>query len=87
MPKSKGLFYFAHPYTVKDIHGKRMPIAEEANFRMCNHRAANLIYLGFNVYSPISATHVIGYSLPGLVKSADVKMWYRLDNEIIDKTA
>ena len=82
----KGLWYFAHPYTAKDKDGNYVPSAEEANFHLANMLAAELIKRGYNVYSPISHTHPIHRACPEFLKHHEHELWYRLDNEMIDKT-
>jgi len=79
----KGLWYFAHPYTCKDEAGHYLPGAEEANFRLCNLRAARLIERGVLIYSPISHTHPIHCAHPPFVGSQAHEMWYRFDEEFI----
>jgi len=83
---SKGLFYFAHPYTCVDADGKYVPAGEEANFRICNHRASVLMSMGYNVYSPISHTHPIHMASPIFLARHEHEMWYFLDLEFIAKT-
>ena len=82
----KGLWYFAHPYTARDKDGNFVQEAEDANFQICNYRAAQLIMRGYNVYSPISHTHPIHRSCPEFLKNHEHEMWYHLDNEVIERT-
>ena len=82
---TKGLFYFAHPYTCKDADGKYVFAGEEANFRICNIRAGELLKRGYNIYSPISHTHPIHIATPDFLKRHEHEMWYHLDNEVIAK--
>lgn len=82
---SGGVWYFAHPYTKRSsIDGTFVPEAEEANFQLCNMRAAELFRRGINVYSPISHTHPIHRASPTFLGRHEHEMWYALDNEIID---
>jgi hypothetical protein len=82
---NKGLFYFAHPYTVKDSKGNYVPEAEEANFRLCCYRASRLLLLGYNIYSPISHTHPIHLASPELLQRHEHEMWYKLDEQFLEK--
>jgi len=82
--RSGGIWYFAHPYTVKDSEGHYVLEAEEANFRLCNIRAGELIKAGYNIYSPISMTHPIHLATVSFLKTREHALWYRLDNEFID---
>lgn len=81
-----GLWYFAHPYTCKDKNGNYIPEGEEANFHLCNARAAKLIELGYNIYAPISHTHPIHRASPVFLAAHEHEAWYNLDNELIAKT-
>ena len=83
---NKGLWYFAHPYTAKDNDGNYVSLAEEANFRICNIRAGELLRRGYNIYSPISHTHPIHIATPKFLKDHEHEMWYHLDNQVIDRT-
>lgn len=83
---SKGLWYFAHPYTAKDKEGNFVPEAEDANFALANQRSAELLKRGFNIYSPISHTHPIHRACPEFLKNHEHTMWYELDNDFIDRT-
>jgi len=78
-----GIWYFAHPYTCKDANGNYVSGGEEANFRLCNIRAAKLIEKGYVIYSPISHTHPIHVSYPPFVGGNIHEMWYKFDNENI----
>ena len=80
---SKGLYYFAHPYTVKDAAGVYVPEGEEANFRICCYRAGELLRRGYNVYSPIAHTHPIHVHTPDFLAGHEHKIWYALDDEFI----
>jgi len=84
--KSKGFFYLAHPYTCKDTNGKFVPEGEQANFELCNQRAARLFEAGYNVYSPISHTHPIHRASPMFLSRHEHEAWYKLDLEFIAKT-
>jgi len=84
--ETKGLFYFAHPYTCKDKNGIYVQEGETANFLLCNLRASELVIRGYNVYSPISHTHPIHISSPLLLSRREHKLWYVLDNEVIART-
>lgn len=83
---NRGLFYFAHPYTCRDKDGKFVSEGEEANFALCNQRAAELLERGYNVYAPISHTHPIYRASPSMLARYEHELWYQLDNEFIDKT-
>ena len=78
-----GIWYFAHPYTCKDSQGNYVAGGEEANFRLCNIRAAKLIEMGYVIYSPISHTHPIHIAYPPFVGKNVHDMWYHFDNENI----
>lgn len=82
----QGLWYFAHPYTCKDVNGNYVPEGEEANFHLANIRAGELMKRGFNVYSPISHTHPIHRACPEFLARHEHDMWYVLDNEVIQQT-
>jgi len=89
--KSKGFYYFAHPYTCKDVtekavYAKYVPEGEQANFELCNQRAARLIEAGYNIYSPISHTHPIHRASPVFLARHEHEAWYALDNELIART-
>jgi len=79
---SKGLYYFAHPYSAYNKDGSRNSRGQEANFNLCCVRSALLILKGYNIYSPIAHSHPIQMGHPDLQDS----IWYDLDNEVIDKT-
>ena len=83
---SKGLYYFAHPYTVKDADGKYVPAGEEANFRLCCFRAGELLRRGYNIYSPIAHTHPIHLHTPAFLANHEHAIWYDLDDEVIART-
>jgi len=82
----RGLWYFAHPYTCKDKNGNYLPEGEEANYNICNARAADLLEAGYNIYSPISMTHGIYRASPSFISSQEHALWYALDNEFIELT-
>jgi len=84
--KSRGFYYFAHPYTCRDKDGKFVSEGEQANFELCNQRAAKLIEMGYNIYSPISHTHPIHRASPVFLARHEHEAWYDLDNEFIAKT-
>ena len=79
------LYYFAHPYTVRDASGQFVPAGEEANFRLCAIRSARLLQAGVNIYSPITHTHPIHIACPEFLAAAEHNLWYTLDNQIIDR--
>jgi len=83
---NRGLWYFAHPYTCRDKNGNFVAEGEEANFNLCNMRAAELLIKGYNIYAPISHTHPIHRSCPVFLAKQEHELWYQLDNEVIDKT-
>lgn len=80
------LWYFAHPYTVKDKDGRENHQGEHANFIQACTKTSELIKRGFNVYSPIAHTHPVHIIEPQFIKNEEYKLWVRLDNLIIDKT-
>ncbi|KKN66042.1 hypothetical protein LCGC14_0475200 [marine sediment metagenome] len=82
----KGFYYFAHPYACRDANGVFVPEGEEANFQLCNQRAARLIELGYNIYSPISHTHPIHRASPVFLARHEHEAWYVLDMEFMAKT-
>ena len=84
--KSKGFYYFAHPYTCRDERNNFISEGEEANFQLCNQRAARLMEAGYNIYSPISHTHSIHRASPVFLARHEHEMWYKLDLEFISKT-
>lgn len=75
----EGLWYFAHPYTVKDENGNYVPAGEEANFRLCCYRSSRLLLAGYNIYSPIAHTHPIHMSCPKFLERHEHEAWYLLD--------
>ena len=77
----KKLYYFAHPYSVV-VGGKRILAAEEANFRLCCFRTAELLKRGYLLYAPVCATHPIHSVWPESLADG-VFDWYGLDNAII----
>lgn len=81
-----GLYYFAHPYSCRDENGQCVLAGEDANFRICNFRAAELIKRGYNIYSPISHTHPIHMACSEFLARSEHELWYQLDNEFIDRT-
>ena len=85
--KTKGLWYFAHPYTCVDKDGNYVPEGEEANFQLANYRAGRLFLMGYNVYSPISHTHPIHRACPEFLTRHEHEIWYHLDMEMIEKTS
>lgn len=89
--ESKGFYYFAHKYTCRDTTRpeeiKFVPEGEQANFELCNQRAARLIEAGYNIYSPISHTHPIHRASPAFLARHEHEAWYKLDMELIAKTA
>ena len=91
-PKGAGLeggnmYYFAHPYTVRDKTGRHLAIGQEANFRLCCIRAAQLLRRGFLLYAPICHTHPIHVASPEFLASEEYALWLQLDNAIIAGTA
>jgi hypothetical protein len=86
MIATKGLWYMAHPYTSIDAEGRFVPEAEDANFQLANHRAAELLKRGYNIYSPISHTHPIHRACPEFLGNREHEMWYHLDNDLISRT-
>lgn len=82
----KELWYFAHPYTVKDDDRNPIFPAEEANFNLACIRSAELLKRGYNIYSPISASHPIHVRDPDFLKKGEYRLWIELDNLILSKT-
>lgn len=82
----QGLWYFAHPYTVKDVNGRSLPEGQEANFKLCCYRSAELIKRGYMIYSPIVASHPIHISDPDFLRRNEWELWMDLDKEIIKRT-
>ena len=80
----KGLWYFAHPYTVRDAAGRCVLEAEDANYRLCCRRAGYLIRRGYNVFAPICHSHPILCATPAL-RGRGAVLWYVLDNQIIER--
>lgn len=81
--RDDGLYYFAHPYTVRTKDGRYSLAGEEANFRICCYRAACLIRAGWNIYSPIAHSHPIHCAHPDFVGQEVHEMWYRVDDAFI----
>jgi len=67
------LWYFAHPYTA--------PTSEEriSNFSNACFRTAQLLYKGYNVFSPIAHSHLVDNYLQKF-------NWIEFDNLVIAKT-
>jgi len=84
--KERDLYYFAHPYTVKDKNGNNLHVGEEANFNLCNIRCVELLKRGYNIYSPISMTHPIHIRSPEFLANEEYKLWIKLDDLVIEKT-
>lgn len=80
------LYYFAHPYTVKNENGTVNLTGQEANFNLCCVRSVELIKLGFFVYSPIAHTHPMHIRDPEFLRTNEYKLWMDLDKELIDRT-
>jgi len=81
-----GLWYFAHPYTVRDLERNAIPEGQEANFRICCQRSAGLIKRGYMIYSPIAATHPIHIADPDFIRKQEYDLWMQLDGRIMAKT-
>ena len=79
------LYYFAHPYTNRWPSGERCLQAEEANFRLCCIRSAQLIALDYKIYAPICHYHSIQCSLPEFIINKHFNFWYDLDFFMIDR--
>lgn len=79
------LWYFAHPYTVKDNSGNHILAAEQANFQLCCYRSAELLHRGVMVYSPIAHTHPIHVAWPQFLQNGEWKLWMTLGNLIMDR--
>ena len=80
------LWYFAHPYTVKDKYGNYSLAAETANFNLCCWRSGQLFLRGYNVYSPVAHTHSIHVATPEFLANEVHNMWYEMDEEFIRNT-
>lgn len=78
------LFYFAHPYTVKDNEGKNVHALEESNFNLCCERAGELFKKGYLVYSPLSHSHPIHVRNPEFLQNNEWNLWMKLDKKIIE---
>jgi len=83
MRTKKGLWYFAHPYTVRDNERNVISEGQEANFRLCCQRSAELIKRGYLIYSPIAATHPIHISDPEFIRKQEYGLWIKLDNTLL----
>lgn len=86
MKKGKDLYYFAHPYSVKDTVGNSIHVAEEANFNLACLRTAELLKKGYFVYSPIAHTHPVHIRDPKFISEGEYLLWLKLDNLFIEKT-
>jgi len=84
--RTKGLYYFAHPYTCVGKDGKYVPEGEEANFRLCSYRAGRLLLKGYNIYAPICHTHPIHRATPKFLATHEHELWYQLDMDFIART-
>jgi|SRR3989344_7267019 len=80
------LYYFAHPYTIKDKNKNNVHGAQEANFNLCCIRTAELLKKGYKIYSPIVHSHPIHIRDPKFLKSNEYKLWIELDKAMINKT-
>ena len=81
-----GPCYFAHPYTVKDDHGRYIPAGEDANFMIASYWGGLLIQAGLVIYNPISHTHPMHSANPLFLSRHEHEMWYRLDETQIRHT-
>ena len=79
-----GLFYFAHPYTVQDAAGNYMLAAEDANFRLCCWRSAQLILRSYLIFSPVCHSHPIHIASPELLANSEHDAWHDFDNRVIE---
>ncbi len=80
-----GLWWFAHPYTCLDSSGNPVLAAEEANFRLCCWRTAQLILRGYNVYSPVCHSHPIHMACAEFLTRNEHALWYRLDKDLLER--
>lgn len=80
------IWYFAHPYTVKDKDGKNVHVGEQANFQQACMKTGELMKRGYMVYSPIAHTHPVHAISPEFIKNDEYKLWVKLDELIIEKT-
>lgn len=72
--ESEKLWYFAHPYSAKDVGGERR------NFELCCIRAAKLLKLGYKLYVPICHTHPMHEAGP-----QSWEFWLELDKLFVDR--
>ena len=80
------LYYFAHPYTVKDVNGRNNHYSEKLNFKLSAIRAGKLLESGWNVYSPITHCHPIHIANNNFIYNEEYKLWMKLDQLIIENT-
>lgn len=80
------LYYFAHQYTAKDAQGKNLLDKERENFELSCVRSAELIKLGYNIYSPISHSHPIHVTSEKWLQTGEYKIWVNLNNLMIERT-
>ena len=81
------MWYFAHPYTVKDKKGNFVPEAETANFDLCNQRAARLVEEGYIIFSPISMSHSIHRASPTLLSDHAHAFWYFYNSRLLESAS
>jgi len=71
------LYYLAHPYT-----GDGTVENMEDNYRIANRRTITLMKLGYNIFSPITYTHVMDVENKNIF---DVIDWLKLDKIFLDR--
>lgn len=81
MSKDK-LYYFAHPYTVKDKKGNNIHAGEEANFNLCCIRSVELLKRGYMIYAPVVHTHPMHIRSPEFLAKSEYELYMKLDGKI-----
>ncbi len=76
-----GVWYYAHPYSVKNPDGSICACGQHANFIQCCVRTARLIENGWLIFSPICHSHPIEAVSPTM--NADPFPWYIYDHNLI----
>jgi hypothetical protein len=84
IPWKDGLWYFAHPYTSRlwNRLGMVDVLGQEANYRLCCIRSAELCLRGWRIFSPICHSHPIHTAHAEM--TAEGYPWYAFDNYLID---
>ncbi len=81
----RGLWYFAHPYTVLDVLSRPNDAAMEANWRLCCLRAARLVEAGWLIYAPVCHTHPIKAAWPQFMAEHTEDRWYEFDHRFVQE--